>query len=65
VIVIAHRLSTIRRASQILVMHKGELRERGTHEELLKLGGIYARLHRLQFADEHERTAAEAGASSS
>jgi ATP-binding cassette subfamily B protein len=49
-LVIAHRLSTIRRADKILVMHRGELREQGTHEELLKLGGIYARLHRLQFA---------------
>jgi ATP-binding cassette subfamily B protein len=51
-LVIAHRLSTVRRADQILVLHRGELRERGTHEELLKLGGVYARLHRLQFADE-------------
>jgi ATP-binding cassette subfamily B multidrug efflux pump len=49
-LVIAHRLSTVRRADQILVMHRGELRERGTHEELLALNGIYARLHRLQFA---------------
>ncbi|MFT5051032.1 MAG: ATP-binding cassette subfamily B multidrug efflux pump [Chlamydiales bacterium] len=49
-LVIAHRLSTIRRADQILVMHKGELRERGTHSELLEHGGLYARLHALQFA---------------
>jgi len=49
-LVIAHRLSTIRRADQILVMHKGELRERGTHGELLERGGLYARLHALQFA---------------
>jgi ATP-binding cassette subfamily B protein len=49
-LVIAHRLSTVRRADQILVMHRGELRERRTHEELVRNGGIYARLHRLQFA---------------
>lgn len=49
-LVIAHRLSTVRRADQILVMHRGELRERGTHEELLAHGGIYARLYQLQFA---------------
>jgi len=48
-IVIAHRLSTIQNADRILVMHNGELRESGTHEELLALGGIYATLHRLQY----------------
>jgi ATP-binding cassette subfamily B multidrug efflux pump len=49
-LVIAHRLSTIRRADRILVMHHGEIRETGTHEELLELEGLYSRLHRLQFA---------------
>jgi ATP-binding cassette, subfamily B, multidrug efflux pump len=49
-IVIAHRLSTVQRADRILVLHHGELREQGTHRELLRRGGIYARLHRLQFA---------------
>jgi ATP-binding cassette subfamily B protein len=49
-VVIAHRLSTIRNADRILVMHHGEIRESGTHEELLRLGGLYTRLHRLQFA---------------
>ena len=52
-LVIAHRLSTIRHADEILVMHKGRLRERGTHEELLARGGIYAQLHALQF-EAHE-----------
>ncbi len=50
-IVIAHRLSTIRSADKILVMHKGRLRESGTHEELLELDGIYARLYRLQYKE--------------
>ncbi len=49
-IVIAHRLSTIRRASRILVFHHGELREEGAHQELVERDGIYATLHRLQFA---------------
>lgn len=51
-LVVAHRLSTVRRADRILVMHKGRLREQGTHAELLAQGGIYARLHALQFSDE-------------
>jgi ATP-binding cassette subfamily B protein len=49
-IVIAHRLSTIVSADQILVLHRGELRERGTHEELMRQGGLYSRLYELQFA---------------
>ncbi|MCW9707388.1 ABC transporter ATP-binding protein [Aliifodinibius sp. 1BSP15-2V2] len=52
-IVIAHRLSTIHEADQILVMHKGEIRERGTHGELLqKDEGIYRKLYELQYKDE-------------
>jgi ATP-binding cassette subfamily B multidrug efflux pump len=48
-IVIAHRLSTIRKANQIIVLDKGEIREMGTHDELLAKGGFYAKLHEMQF----------------
>lgn len=48
-IVIAHRLSTIRKANKIIVMDKGEVKEAGTHEELLDKGGFYAQLYELQF----------------
>ena len=51
-IIIAHRLSTIQRADRILVMHKGELRETGDHQELLALRGIYWKLFQLQYKDE-------------
>jgi ABC-type multidrug transport system fused ATPase/permease subunit len=66
-LVIAHRLSTILDADRILVLHKGELREQGTHAELLEKGGIYARLHELQYRRQRgveaagERDAAEGG----
>ena len=48
-IVIAHRLSTIRQASKILVLDKGEIREIGTHEQLMEKEGFYFRLHQMQF----------------
>jgi ATP-binding cassette subfamily B multidrug efflux pump len=51
-LVIAHRLSTIQRADRIFVMHKGRLRERGTHQELLALRGIYWKLYQLQYKDQ-------------
>ena len=51
VFVIAHRLSTIRRADTIAVLEDGAIRERGTHDELLARGGIYARLYEMQFRD--------------
>jgi ATP-binding cassette subfamily B multidrug efflux pump len=51
-IVIAHRLSTIRDMDRIVVLHKGELREEGSHEELLAKGGIYSRLYQLQYKDQ-------------
>lgn len=47
--VIAHRLSTVQRADQIVVMDKGRIAERGTHQELLALGGIYRNLYQVQF----------------
>ena len=49
-LVVAHRLSTIRSADRILVMHKGRLAEEGTHRELLDAGGLYSKLHELQFS---------------
>ena len=49
--VIAHRLSTIRNADLILVMDKGNIAEQGTHDELIGLGGRYAKLYNSQFAE--------------
>ena len=54
VILIAHRITTIMHADQILVMDKGRIRERGTHEELLALGGTYRKIYDLQMAGSEE-----------
>ncbi len=51
-LVIAHRLSTIRNADRILVFHRGVIREMGSHAELMEKGGVYYRLHQLQFQGE-------------
>ena len=53
-LVIAHRLSTVQRADRILVLHHGRVREEGRHAELLQLGGIYHRLHQLQYKNNGE-----------
>jgi ATP-binding cassette subfamily B protein len=52
--VIAHRLSTVREADQILVIDGGQVVERGTHQDLLRAGGLYAELYRTQFARQED-----------
>ncbi len=61
-IVIAHRLSTVQNVDEILVLHKGRIRERGTHQELLARRGMYWRLYQLQYKDQEARGAAPAEA---
>lgn len=58
-LIIAHRLSTIKNADRIVVIHKGEIWEHGRHDELLKQGGLYARLYDLQYSFQ-ERTRPDA-----
>ncbi len=58
-IVVAHRLSTIQRADQIIVLHHGEIREQGTHQQLLATRGLYWMLYKLQYSDTSERPAVE------
>ncbi len=55
-VLIAHRLSTVQRADTILVMHKGQLREHGSHQELLALRGLYYKLYQLQYRDQEMGT---------
>jgi ATP-binding cassette subfamily B multidrug efflux pump len=57
-VVIAHRLSTVQRADKIIVMHKGQVREAGTHQELLAQRGIYYKLYQLQYKDQEVLAAA-------
>jgi ATP-binding cassette subfamily B multidrug efflux pump len=59
-IVIAHRLSTIQHVDEILLLHKGRIRERGTHQELLAQRGLYWRLYQLQYRDQELGVGAEA-----
>ena len=49
-IVIAHRLATIRNADRVLVLRDGEIIERGNHDQLIELGGLYARLYKMNYA---------------
>ncbi|MDZ4806149.1 MAG: ABC transporter ATP-binding protein [Candidatus Eisenbacteria bacterium] len=59
-IVIAHRLSTIQDADRIMVLHRGQLREQGSHRELLRQGGLYFKLYQLQYKDQEIGTRSEA-----
>jgi len=52
-IIIAHRLSTIQKCDKIIVMHKGEIKEMGTHQELLENNGLYYKLYQLQYKEEN------------
>ena len=57
-VIVAHRLSTIQRADNIVVLHHGEIREQGSHQDLLALQGLYWKLYKLQYSDP-ARTAPE------
>jgi ATP-binding cassette subfamily B protein len=56
-VIVAHRLSTIQRADNIIVLHHGEIREQGAHQDLLALRGLYWRLYKLQYSDPTRATA--------
>jgi ATP-binding cassette subfamily B multidrug efflux pump len=69
-LVVAHRLSTVQNVDEILVLHKGRIRERGTHQELLRQRGIYWKLYQLQYKDQEvggtpQEVPAEAGGATS
>ena len=61
-IVIAHRLSTVQNVDEILVLHKGRVRERGTHQALLAQRGLYWKLYQLQYKDQERAVAGQAPA---
>ena len=61
--IVAHRLSTIQRVNKIIVMHKGQVREMGSHQELLTRRGIYYKLYELQYKDQEIALAPLAGKS--
>ncbi len=56
-LIVAHRLSTVRHVDRIIVMHKGQIREEGTHQELLRARGLYYKLYLLQYKDQEARVA--------
>jgi len=62
-VIIAHRLSTIQRADKIVVMHKGQVREMGSHQQLLAQHGIYYKLYQLQYKDQEVATGSQVTAS--
>ena len=55
-VIVAHRLSTIQRADNIIVLHHGEIREQGSHQDLLSLRGLYWKLYKLQYSDPSRAT---------
>lgn len=61
-LIIAHRLSTIQNCDRIVVLHKGEIKEVGSHQQLLRKRGIYYRLYELQYKDQRPQIAADSGA---
>jgi ATP-binding cassette subfamily B multidrug efflux pump len=58
-VIVAHRLSTIQRADNIIVLHHGEIREQGSHQDLLALQGLYWKLYKLQYSDPSRSTQIE------
>jgi ATP-binding cassette subfamily B protein len=64
-IIIAHRLSTVQRADKIIVMHKAQLREMGSHQQLLAQHGIYYKLYELQYKDQEMINVARASSPAS
>ena len=63
--VIAHRLSTIRNADRVVVLEEGRIAEEGTHDELLALGGLYAKLYQITYQEQNGESEANVGATAS